>query len=168
MEDTRKDSMARMAGAFGVRYTRKQKEAFLRYLEGYAKECGLSVRRLTGGERAGRAVHLLAGSLQNADKVIAVAYDTPSRLFFGKSVYRPLNHEENFRSERKEMALRTLSGLILLALYGIFAYGRFLSSGQGMVLVWMAVSAVVIAVLLRLIAGMPNRYNFGEIRRGSF
>ena len=92
-----KDRMIAFAGIFGKRYSKKQKIRFLRYIQSSAQEKGVKMY-LDEGEASGKSgCNVYLGPTQRAKTILAVPYDTPSRLWWPGFHYYPMDPERNAR-----------------------------------------------------------------------
>ena len=112
-----KDRMIAFAGIFGKRYSKKQKIRFLRYIQSSAQEKGVKMY-LDEGEASGKSgCNVYLGPTQREKTILAVPYDTPSRLWWPGFHYYPMDPERNARQESLVMALNFALAAVLLAAY---------------------------------------------------
>ena len=94
-----KDRMVALAGIFGKRYSKKQKIRFLRYVQRSAQEKGVKMY-LDEGEASGKSgCNVYLGPTQRAKTILAVSYDTPSRLWWPGFHYYPMDPGRHARQE---------------------------------------------------------------------
>lgn len=130
-----KDRMIAFAGIFGKRYSKKQKIRFLRYIQSSAQEKGVKMY-LDEGEASGKSgCNVYLGPTQRAKTILAVPYDTPSRLWWPGFHYYPMDPERNARQESLVMALNFALAAVLLAAYWFAVFRRCFSAG-GPIGVW--------------------------------
>ena len=124
-----KDRMIAFAGIFGKRYSKKQKIRFLRYIQSSAQEKGVKMY-LDEGEASGKSgCNVYLGPTQRAKTILAVPYDTPSRLWWPGFHYYPMDPERNARQESLVMALNFALAAVLLAAYWFAVFRRCFSAG---------------------------------------
>lgn len=124
-----KDRMIVFAGIFGKRYSKKQKIRFLRYIQSSAQEKGVKMY-LDEGEASGKSdCNVYLGPTQRAKTILAVPYDTPSRLWWPGFHYYPMDPERNTRQESLVMALNFALAAVLLAAYWFAVFRRCFSAG---------------------------------------
>lgn len=124
-----KDRMIAFAGIFGKRYSKKQKIRFLRYIQSSAQEKGVKMY-LDEGEASGKSgCNVYLGPTQRAKTILAVPYDTPSRLWWPGFHYYPMDPERNVRQESLVMALNFALAAVLLAAYWFAVFRRCFSAG---------------------------------------
>ena len=123
-----KDRMIAFAGIFGKRYSKKQKIRFLRYIQSSAQEKGVKMY-LDEGEASGKSgCNVYLGPTQRAKTILAVPYDTPSRLWWPGFHYYPMDPERNARQESLVMALNFALAAVLLAAYWFAVLRRWLTA----------------------------------------
>ena len=124
-----KDRMIAFAGIFGKRYSKKQKIRFLRYIQSSAQEKGVKMY-LDEGEASGKSgCNVYLGPTQRAKTILAVSYDTPSRLWWPGFHYYPMDPGRNARQESLVMALNFALAAVLLAAYWFAVFRRCFSAG---------------------------------------
>lgn len=124
-----KDRMVALAGIFGKRYSKKQKIRFLRYVQRSAQEKGVKMY-LDEGEASGKSgCNVYLGPTQRAKTILAVPYDTPSRLWWPGLHYYPMDPGRNARQESLVMALNFALAAVLLAAYWFAVFRRCFSVG---------------------------------------
>ena len=124
-----KDRMIALAGIFGKRYSKKQKIRFLRYIQRSAQEKGVKMY-LDEGEASGKSgCNVYLGPTQRAKTILAVPYDTPSRLWWPGLHYYPMDPGRNARQESLVMALNFALAAVLLAAYWFAVFRRCFSVG---------------------------------------
>lgn len=124
-----KDRMVALAGIFGKRYSKKQKIRFLRYVQRSAQEKGVKMY-LDEGEASGKSgCNVYLGPTQRAKTILAVPYDTPSRLWWPGLHYYPMDPGRNARQESLVMAPNFALAAVLLAAYWFAVFRRCFSVG---------------------------------------
>ena len=153
-----KDRMVALAGIFGKRYSKKQKIRFLRYVQRSAQEKGVKMY-LDEGEASGKSgCNVYLGPTQRAKTILAVPYDTPSRLWWPGLHYYPMDPGRNARQESLVMALNFALAAVLLAAYWFAVFRRCFSVGglTGGLALFMALLAV------NLVLGSANAKNYSR------
>lgn len=162
-----KDRIVTVAGLFGRRFTGRQKTAFLNYIIAQAElESIPAVLDVGRDSRSGACRNLYLGNMKRASLLIAVPYDTPSRLFWPDTRYFPLNPGRNMRRDSGEMAARLLLGAAAAGGYLFLVLLPAVHLGGPAVWAAAAGMAAVAALVLRLIAGIPNRRNHARNSAG--
>lgn len=157
-----KDRMIAFAGIFGKRYSKKQKIRFLRYIQSSAQEKGVKMY-LDEGEASGKSgCNVYLGSTQRAKTILAVPYDTPSRLWWPGFHYYPMDPERNARQESLVMALNFALAAVLLAAYWFAVFRRCFSAGGP--IGGLALFGLLLVALLavNLVLGSANAKNYSR------
>mgnify|MGYP002674030908 FL=1 len=157
-----KDRMVALAGIFGKRYSKKQKIRFLRYVQRSAQEKGVKMYLDEGeaSEKSGCNVYL--GPTQRAKTILAVPYDTPSRLWWPGLHYYPMDPGRNARQESLVMALNFALAAVLLAAYWFAVFRRCFSVGGltgGLALFGLLLMALL---AVNLVLGSANAKNYSR------
>lgn len=157
-----KDRMIAFAGIFGKRYSKKQKIRFLRYIQSSAQEKGVKMY-LDEGEASGKSgCNVYLGPTQRAKTILAVPYDTPSRLWWPGFHYYPMDPERNARQESLVMALNFALAAVLLAAYW-FAVFRRCFSARGPIGGLALFGLLLVALLtVNLAFGSANAKNYSR------
>lgn len=157
-----KDRMIAFAGIFGKRYSKKQKIRFLRYIQSSAQEKGVKMY-LDEGEASGKSgCNVYLGPTQRAKTILAVPYDTPSRLWWPGFHYYPMDPERNARQESLVMALNFALAAVLLAAYWFAVFRRCFSAG-GPIGVLALFGLLLVALLaVNLVLGSANAKNYSR------
>lgn len=157
-----KDRMIALAGIFGKRYSKKQKIRFLRYIQRSAQEKGVKMY-LDEGEASGKSgCNVYLGPTQRAKTILAVPYDTPSRLWWPGLHYYPMDPGRNARQESLAMALNFALAAVLLAAYWFAVFRRCFSAGGltgGLVLFGLLLMALL---AVNLVLGSANAKNYSR------
>ena len=124
-----KDRMIAFAGIFGKRYSKKQKIRFLRYIQSSAQEKGVKMYLDEGEASRKSGCNVYLGPTQRAKTILAVPYDTPSRLWWPGFHYYPMDPGRNARQESLVMALNFALAAVLLAAYWFAVFRRCFSAG---------------------------------------
>lgn len=157
-----KDRMIAFAGIFGKRYSKKQKIRFLRYIQSSAQEKGVKMY-LDEGEASGKSgCNVYLGPTQRAKTILAVPYDTPSRLWWPGFHYYPMDPERNARQESLVMALNFALAAVLLAAYWFAVFRRCFSAGGP--IGGLALFGLLLVALLavNLVLGSANAKNYSR------
>ena len=157
-----KDRMIAFAGIFGKRYSKKQKIRFLRYIQSSAQEKGVKMY-LDEGEASGKSgCNVYLGPTQRAKTILAVSYDTPSRLWWPGFHYYPMDPERNARQESLVMALNFALAAVLLAAYWFAVFRRCFSAGGP--IGGLALFGLLLVALLavNLVLGSANAKNYSR------
>ena len=157
-----KDRMIAFAGIFGKRYSKKQKIRFLRYVQRSAQEKGVKMY-LDEGEASGKSgCNVYLGPTQRAKTILAVPYDTPSRLWWPGFHYYPMDPERNARQESLVMALNFALAAVLLAAYWFADFRRCFSAGGP--IGGLALFGLLLVALLavNLVLGSANAKNYSR------
>lgn len=163
MQEVLRESMAYVGGAFGKRFTKRQKIGFVRYAKRQAKRMGWDMEYVPFRSAGRECGHLVFGDLEEAENVVAAAYDTPSRILRPGSQardYYPLDRRKNRRLEAWEMGFRYVAAALCFILYIALAYRRIREASGSMEAAWFAATAGMAAVIFKILAGFGNRYNF--------
>ena len=157
-----KDRMVALAGIFGKRYSKKQKIRFLRYVQRSAQEKGVKMY-LDEGEASGKSgCNVYLGPTQRAKTILAVPYDTPSRLWWPGLHYYPMDPGRNARQESLVMALNFALAAVLLAAYWFAVFRRCFSVG-GLTGGLALFGLLLIALLaVHLVLGSANAKNYSR------
>ena len=157
-----KDRMVALAGIFGKRYSKKQKIRFLRYVQRSAQEKGVKMY-LDEGEASGKSgCNVYLGPTQRAKTILAVSYDTPSRLWWPGFHYYPMDPGRNARQESLVMALNFALAAVLLAAYWFAVFRRCLTPGglaRGLGLFGLLLVALL---AVNLVLGSANAKNYSR------
>lgn len=157
-----KDRMIALAGIFGKRYSKKQKIRFLRYIQRSAQEKGVKMY-LDEGEASGKSgCNVYLGPTQRAKTILAVPYDTPSRLWWPGLHYYPMDPGRNARQESLVMALNFALAAVLLAAYWFAVFRRCFSVGGltgGLALFGLLLMALL---AVNLVLGSANAKNYSR------
>lgn len=157
-----KDRMVALAGIFGKRYSKKQKIRFLRYVQRSAQEKGVKMY-LDEGEASGKSgCNVYLGPTQRAKTILAVPYDTPSRLWWPGFHYYPMDPRRNARQESLVMALNFALAAVLLAAYWFAVFRRCFSVGGltgGLALFGLLLMALL---AVNLVLGSANAKNYSR------
>ena len=157
-----KDRMVALAGIFGKRYSKKQKIRFLRYVQRSAQEKGVKMY-LDEGEASGKSgCNVYLGPTQRAKTILAVPYDTPSRLWWPGLHYYPMDPGRNARQESLVMALNFALAAVLLAAYWFAVFWRCFSVGGltgGLALFGLLLMALL---AVNLVLGSANAKNYSR------
>ena len=157
-----KDRMIALAGIFGKRYSKKQKIRFLRYVQRSAQEKGVKMY-LDEGEASGKSgCNVYLGPTQRAKTILAVPYDTPSRLWWPGLHYYPMDPGRNARQESLVMALNFALAAVLLAAYWFAVFRRCFSVGGltgGLALFGLLLMALL---AVNLVLGSANAKNYSR------
>lgn len=157
-----KDRMVALAGIFGKRYSKKQKIRFLRYVQRSAQEKGVKMY-LDEGEASGKSgCNVYLGPTQRAKTILAVSYDTPSRLWWPGFHYYPMDPGRNARQESLVMALNFALAAVLLAAYWFAVFRRCFSVGGltgGLALFGLLLMALL---AVNLVLGSANAKNYSR------
>lgn len=157
-----KDRMIALAGILGKRYSKKQKIRFLRYIQSSAQEKGVKMY-LDEGEASGKSgCNVYLGPTQRAKTILAVSYDTPSRLWWPGFHYYPMDPERNARQESLVMALNFALAAVLLAAYWFAVFRRCFSAGGP--IGGLALFGLLLVALLavNLVLGSANAKNYSR------
>lgn len=157
-----KDRMIAFASIFGKRYSKKQKIRFLRYIQSSAQEKGVKMY-LDEGEASGKSgCNVYLGPTQRAKTILAVPYDTPSRLWWPGFHYYPMDPERNARQESLVMALNFALAAVLLAAYWFAVFRRCFSAGGP--IGGLALFGLLLVALLavNLVLGSANAKNYSR------
>ena len=157
-----KDRMIALAGILGKRYSKKQKIRFLRYVQRSAQEKGVKMY-LDEGEASGKSgCNVYLGPTQRAKTILAVPYDTPSRLWWPGLHYYPMDPGRNARQESLVMALNFALAAVLLAAYWFAVFRRCFSVGGltgGLALFGLLLMALL---AVNLVLGSANAKNYSR------
>ena len=157
-----KDRMVALAGIFGKRYSKKQKIRFLRYIQRSAQEKGTKMY-LDEGEASGKSgCNVYLGPTQRAKTILAVPYDTPSRLWWPGLHYYPMDPGRNARQESLVMAFNFAFAAVLLASYWFAVFRRCFSAGGltgGLALFGLLLMALL---AVNLVLGSANAKNYSR------
>lgn len=157
-----KDRMVVLAGVFGKRYSKKQKIRFLHYIQRSAQEKGVKMY-LDEGEASGKfGCNVYLGPTQRAKTILAVPYDTPSRLWWPGFHYYPMDPGRNARQESLVMALNFALAAVLLAAYWFAVFRRCFSVGGltgGLALFGLLLMALL---AVNLVLGSANAKNYSR------
>ena len=157
-----KDRMIAFAGIFGKRYSKKQKIRFLRYIQSSAQEKGVKMY-LDEGEASGKSgCNVYLGPTQRAKTILAVPYDTPSRLWWPGFHYYPMDPERNARQESLVMALNFALAAVLLAAYWFAVFRRCFSAGGPIGGLALCGLLLVALLTVNLAFGSANAKNYSR------
>lgn len=157
-----KDRMIAFAGIFGKRYSKKQKIRFLRYIQSSAQEKGVKMY-LDEGEASGKSgCNVYLGPTQRAKTILAVPYDTPSRLWWPGFHYYPMDPERNARQESLVMALNFALAAVLLAAYWFAVFRRCFSAGGPIGGLALFGPLLVALLAVNLVLGSANAKNYSR------
>lgn len=159
-----KELTALIAGPLGRRCSERDKTQFLRYLSARLEETESRVQLDARRSRSRKPCrNVVVGNLKQAAVVLAVPYDTGTRMDLPGAVYAPADPAHNYRLELANLFLHTLFGLGILCLYFWLVLKRFFPGGgipeQLLTVLGMAVTA---AISLRIMGGWPNRKNYNR------
>lgn len=157
-----KDRMIALAGIFGKRYSKKQKIRFLRYIQRSAQEKGVKMYLDEGGASGKSGCNVYLGPTQRAKTILAVPYDTPSRLWWPGFHYYPMDPGRNARQESLVMALNFALAAVLLAAYWFAVFRRCFSAGGltgGLALFGLLLVALL---AVNLVFGSANAKNYSR------
>lgn len=163
-----REKMAVLGGVYGKRYTARQKNRFINYLNQQLNRLGyetqLDIKR--GG--SGRVCkNFYVGDLEKAKIIVTVPYDTPSRFFFSGYIYRPLNSKRTLHSEMLYQALQSIAAVSLLTLFYIFIFQPCRNTGNRGMLIFGILGLAVLAVgTYKAAVGTANPYNFDRNTAG--
>ena len=155
-----KDIMHDIAVTIPKRYTRNQKELFLRLLLTELEGSGLSLDTVTMGNKTIKYVNLVVGDLAKANKVVFVGYDTPSKMLIPNYEFTPLDVKKIMNYEKLNRAL-----LFIVPLLFIFFTTLIFNKASGNILMYIV--AVVFALItlysfFKVAPGIANRFNFNR------
>lgn len=156
-----KDKMMFYGVTLGKRYTRGQKELFL---EEAVKACGEHGRRTcfqTRQNRLSGLCSLVIGDLDQADTVVACAYDTPGASVLPGIRYYPFHPARNTREEGRVLLFHLfLAAACFLPVFLLLKDFTALSMGGRL---WRGLAALpFLAVAWRLLQGFANPVNFNR------
>ncbi len=157
-----KELMVAVSGLFGKRYTNRQKERFILYMQNRAKENGLKFTLDTGrtGRHTCRNIYL--GNIKRAKLLLTVPYDTSTRILWPNTLYYPTNAQKNIVQSSIVKGLNFLSAVILIVPCYLFLF-RSSAAGGGRSGI-LPVAGMLLAVLLatKIIFGWANRNNYSR------
>jgi len=156
-----KELMMLVGVTFGRRYTKKEKSYFGETIAKYFSELGYDVTIQTKQSAFSVANNIVIGNLDQARKVIVVAYDTPGTISVPNYRYYPFNSKRNLRNESLSLAIRFLVTSILFVLI-YFLLRNFMQYE-----LWMKVVAAILSALLAwfsffYLKGQGNPVNFNR------
>lgn len=154
-----KELMAMVAGMFAKRYSKRQKTAFITYISNRAHELGQKIVIDNGylDRRSCRNIYL--GDLKHADIIVAVPYDTPSKLLWRGIHYYPVNPRRNERGETVAKLLDFTLLIFLAVAYYVLVLQRFMGAGNLAKGLSYAGMLVLLFGMFRQIDGVANRNN---------
>lgn len=117
-----KDLMAAVAGLFGKRYSARQKARFLRYMENRARERGVKWAEDTQRLGPGVCRNLYLGDLKRAKLLLAIPYDTATRIWWPGIRYYPVHKGKNILQDTLAKGLDTLLAAALTAAYYLLVF----------------------------------------------
>lgn len=158
-----KDLMVAVAGLFGRRFTKRQKNAFLRYMGNRAAELDCkAVVDGSGQGMGGGCRNLYLGNIKRASVILTAPYDTPSRLLWPGMGYYPADPARNLIRESVAMALNLILAALLVGAYYLLVMRRLLPLG-GFAPWWSMVGMLAVAATaFKLIFGFANRRNYSR------
>ncbi len=106
------DLILYLTGSHGIRYTRRQKYKFLKAVIETFSKFGYETKAITE-----RGTHLLLGNMEAAKTIVAVGYDTPSRMFL-QSNYYPFEENKNKKEEHKNLLL--MASILVVVVFVLF------------------------------------------------
>lgn len=163
-----REKAAVLGGIYGKRYTAKQKNRFISYLNQQLNRLGYETRLdVEKGETGRVCKNLYAGDLEKAKVIVTVSYDTPSRFFFPGYIYRPLNSKNTLHREMMYQALQSAAAVSLLVIYYIFIFQPSQATGNTGVIIPGILGLIILAAgTYRAAAGTANPYNFARNTTG--
>ena len=107
-------------------------------------------------------MNVYLGPTQRAKTILAVPYDTPSRLWWPGFHYYPMDPERNARQESLVMALNFALAAVLLAAYWFAVFRRCFSAGGP--IGGLALFGLLLVALLavNLVLGSANAKNYSR------
>lgn len=146
---------------FGTRFTRRQKNKFLRALDEDMKPLGYEPNLIKGKHLVSRANNYLYGNSKQMKTVLVIPYDTPEKKFWPKVIYFPM---DGTKTTNKTMLATyfPLVFLFILVFLGVYIIQPRLKDA------WMATGVSGLMFLLTLglvylmLHGVHNRKNYNR------
>ena len=156
-----KDLMAVISGSFGKRFTARQKERFVRYMRNWAQKhsikCVLDEKRLGFGFC--RNIYL--GDLKRAELLLAIPYDTSTRILWPGIRYYPVHKEKNVFQETISNGLNVLLAAAVIVGYYFLVFSK--PSFTAMEENWKLAGLLLCSLLVgKILFGWGNRNNYAR------
>ena len=153
-----RDLFADIGIFYGKRRTGKQKERFIGYLDQWLHRQGLQLHAVRYRQHRQEAIHLVIGELEHAEKVVAVPYDTGSRVLLPFYKEHPLNVKKNaFCEMGNTLVYALLEILLLFLIVRVSSWFPTLGWPQRIALVLFDAAALVLC--WKLLRHFDNRMN---------
>lgn len=144
---------------YGCRYTKAQKNKFLKELKQDMETLGYEAEEITGKKLISRARSYLFGNVKQIKTLIVVAYDTPEKKFWKNVVYYPM---DGTKTASKTMLATYVPVLILFALVflGVYVIQPMMTSYATATAMSFLMFAMTIALVYIMLHGIHNKHNY--------
>lgn len=161
MNDILKNTLMKYGVVFSKRYSRKQKSMFLNEVieEISAKNKPIDIVKRKDFFKTN--ISCAMGDLENADKILVAAYDTPAKVYFGSSNYYPFNIKMNMKNEKK-ILLYQLVIFIVLSTPFLFYIMNLNSMMQLNKIVFGFLTIGLLIVATKTLSGFANKINMNR------
>ncbi|MEG0034784.1 MAG: hypothetical protein RSE56_03160 [Bacilli bacterium] len=145
----------------GKRYTKKQKALFLEEVSSKVKENGYSVEIQTKKTKFQLTNNLIIGDLDNAEKVIVAAYDTPSKIYLPNYNYYPFYSKKNVEQDNLNFIVQIFFGFISIVI-SYFFLKDFNEYTIVLKLLSLLCSSFILVNMYFVLKGKPNQLNYNR------
>ena len=115
--DTR-DLLVRFGIQLGRRFTRKEKQVFLGFIQQHFRELGYTSKALMGKTKRRESINLYVGNIAKAKTIVIAHYDTPVRIFFRKTKFYPFDSGQAYFAS----LVQTFFPTLIFSIIGVFIF----------------------------------------------
>jgi len=159
-----RDIMHDIGVTVSKRYTRSQKELFMKLLVPKLEETGVPIEVLTIENKTVKYPDLVVGNLKKADTVIFVGYDTPSKMLIPNYEFTPLDVKKIMKYEKLNRALLFLVPFLLIVVTTLL-----FSKANGNIMMYIGAvicGLISLLVFFKVAPGIANGFNFNRNSAG--
>lgn len=157
-----RDIMVIISGFFGKRYSKRQKNKFIKYMTKQFVSFGFKVENIVTKNKVGQKVtSLVFGDIESSETIYLTSLDTPSKIMFKNYVYYPFNKELEDANNKKNGKIGLAIVVFLIFIYFVFMFPLFKTVTKTLwkVVLWI-ITTVFLLVINLLMKGIANKNNF--------
>lgn len=153
-----KTMLEKYTNTFGSRFTRAQKNKFLKELHADMGALGYTSTNIKGKKFITRAENYLFGNIKQVKTIVVVPYDTPEKKFWHKVVYYPMDGN---KTTSKTMLATYVPLLVLFAIliFGVYFVQPQLKSSTGILVISFLMFALTMLLVYIMLHGIHNKHN---------
>ncbi len=144
---------------YGSRFTRREKKNFVSYLDEEFAKINLTKTEVNKSKFLRKSNTLIYGNVRNAKVIFTIPYDTPSRVYWNKQIYYPLNGEMTQRKSVLPLTVQILSVYFVLVTLVLLASAFSIDGTAGALIQYGLMTLTLLFIFKVAFQGFKNKKN---------